>query len=201
MSARSVPLPSGRYGIRIPEPIWSAALEEVRRYGELSVADRRRGSEGLVFLGGVASPTCVVVTTLYIISHEPQGDRVEPTRDEMRWVLTTLRARDEKLIAQLHSHRFGAQHSVGDDRMATSFHEGFLSIVVPAFGRGVETIDECIVHEYSNGLFRALSQGEVAERVRIEPLTIRRECLSQSSGSSQWRRFVQKLKSIVPRTR
>lgn len=198
MTARSVPYPPAGYRVRIPADVWTAALQEVRRYRKLGGTAGRRGSEGLVYLAGVVATNELVVTSLLRLQHQPQGDRVAPTREEVRWMLSTLRERDEKLIAQLHTHRHGGAHSPGDDRMATSFHDGFLSIVAPNFAVKVDQIESCVVHEYQNGVFRALRHDEVAARFVVRPQLVDRSPIPLEEART-WRRFVRKLKSIARR--
>lgn len=198
MTARSAPYPPEGFRVRLPGSVWSAALAEVRRYAELGTTGSGQGSEGLVYLAGVVGSDELVVTAVLRLQHAPQGDRVAPTRDEVRWLVSTLRKRDEKLIAQLHSHRHGGAHSPGDDRMATSFHDGFLSIVAPNFAVGVERIDQCVVHEYRHGAFRALERTEVAARFIVQPDVVDR-LRHHAEEVTTWRRFVRKLKSIARR--
>ena len=175
MTARSTPYPPAGFHVRIPAAVWASALDEVRRYATLGNRGRLRGSEGLVYFAGVPTADALIVTAVFRLNHEPQGDRVEPTQAEVRWLLSTLRERDEKLVAQLHTHRYGAAHSPGDDQMATSFHEGFLSIVAPRLAVDVERIDECIVHEYRRGTFRRLSTDETAARIKVHAQTVDRQ--------------------------
>jgi len=200
MTARSVPYPPPGCRIRVPEALWAAALEEVRHYATLRAGPERSRSEGLVYLAGVAIADELIVTSVLRLHHAPQGDRVQPTLAEVRWLLSTLRDRDEKLIAQLHTHRHGAAHSSGDDRMATSFHEGFLSIVAPKFARGIHRIDQCVVHEYRNGSFQPLSYAESVTRFRVHAQIVDRHTVA-SEGPTRWRRFVKRLKSIARRRR
>jgi hypothetical protein len=108
--------------------------------------------------------------------------------EEARWLLQTLRARDEKLIAQLHSHRWLAGHSPGDDTWATSFHEGFLSIVVPHFGAGVSLPVDCAVLEYRSGQFIGLARAEVARRIQVYPETVERFSIPATATASLARR-------------
>lgn len=195
MTARATPYPQAGFGVRVPESLWSAALDEVRRYAGLSGPRGSRGSEGLVYLGGVPTADALVVTSLFRLHHEPQGDCVKPTPDQVRWLLSELRRRDEKLVAQLHTHRHGARHSVGDDQMAASFHDGFLSIVVPRFAAGVEGIDQCVVHEYRDAAFRPLPAAETTARFTLYPQVADRPCQQRKPGP--WDRFARKLKQTV----
>ena len=200
MTARSTPYPPAGFRVRIPEAVWAAALDEVRRYATVSTHRGRHGSEGLVYLGGVPTADEIIVTSLLRLHHEAQGDCVKPTPAEVRWLLSILRERDEKLIAQLHTHRHGARHSAGDDQLATSFHDGFLSIVVPDFAVDVKRIDQCIVHEYGGGRFRALSADATAARFKVLTQIVDRPH-HRPAEENRWRRFVQRLKTIARRPR
>ena len=142
------------------------------------------------------------MTGLYRLDHEAEGDRVIVTPEQSRWLLRTLRERDEKLIGQLHSHRGIAGHSYGDDLHATSFHEGFISIVVPDFGDGVEDPQQCAVLEYRNGRFEDLDGQELEARLRVAmQVAARAPAPATASQRSTWRRFAQRARSIVRRRR
>jgi hypothetical protein len=200
MTARSTPYPPAGHPIRIGQATWESALDTVGAYATLGGEDGRRGSEALLYLGGVGTGTEMIVTGLYRLHHQPQGDRVVVTPDEARWLLQALRARDEKLIAQLHSHRWLAEHSHGDDIWATSFHEGFLSIVVPNFGIRVGSPVDCAVLEYREGAFVELPRAEVVHRIVLYRETIERVALPTLSAPTKerpWRAFARKLKSIA----
>lgn len=203
MRARSTPYPPPGYPVRIGDAIWNGCLETVRAYATLGAKHARRGSEALVYLGGVVAGAEVIVTALYRLHHQPQGDRVVVTPEEARWLVATLRDRDEKLVAQLHSHRSFAGHSHGDDAWATSFHEGFLSIVIPRFGAEVSAPVDCAVLEYRGGEFHRLTRDEVARRIRIEPEIVERLSLPRFGPVTKksWDGFVQRLKSIAQKRR
>lgn len=196
-ASRSLSYPAVGYRVRMPEDIWQAALDELRVYANLLGPGGESGCEGLVYLAGVPANGEIVVTGLFLLRHEAQGDRVAPTREEVRWLIGRLRDRDEKLIAQIHTHRHSANHSPGDDFMATSFHDGFLSIVVPGFALGVDRLEQCGVHEYSDGTFQRLEEGEVVRRFRLYDLTTTRKAKEESWEAPWWRRFAQNLRSIA----
>ena len=204
MRARSTPYPPPGYPVRIGDLIWTGCLETVRAYATRGAERGRRGSEALVYLGGVVAGAEMIVTGLYRLHHEPQGDRVVVTPEEARWLLETLHARDEKLVAQLHSHRGFAGHSHGDDAWATSFHDGFLSIVIPRFGAGVAAPVDCAVLEYRGGEFVELTRNEVARRIRIDPEIPERVPLPVTTApvkEAPWRAFALRLKSIALKRR
>lgn len=187
MSARATPYPEPNYQIRIPASVWEVGIRTIQEYGALN-------SEGLVYLAGVvASTQDIVVTAIYRIGHEPQGDSVVVTKAEARWLVRALRDRDEKLVGQLHSHRGRAGHSWGDDTHATSFHSGFLSLVVPHFGTRSTDPRDCAVLEFRNGTFEQLSVDEVQQRISIVNRTVDRNPMP-GGRTSWWIRFVLRLK-------
>jgi proteasome lid subunit RPN8/RPN11 len=160
---RSTPYPGCRATICVPQEIWERTLQILRRFGE-------QASEGLVYWGGVVSAGDLQVTGLYAPGHTAQGAAVRLTPDESRWLLRRLRERDEKLIAQVHSHPGTAYHSPGDDEHATSFHTGFYSIVVPHYARHAQDIADCATFEFDGSSFGALGAGETGRRIRVLPL-------------------------------
>jgi hypothetical protein len=160
---RRVPYPGADVTVHVPTEIWHRSLEVLRLYGSV-------GSEGLVFWGGTITAASIQVTGLYIPGHEPQGGRVKLTREEGHWLLHRLQERDEKLLAQFHSHGESADHSDGDDERAASAHVGFFSLVAPDFGREVAMPTQCGVHEYNGTGFRRLGEDEVSQRIVIEAL-------------------------------
>jgi hypothetical protein len=196
VSARRLAYPAPGYAVRIPRALWRGALDTMRLYGRLE-------SEGLVYLAGVVvGPDQLAATSLYRLHHKPQGHRVEVTPKESRTLLRTLRHRDEKLVAQLHSHGGVAWHSAGDDAHATSFHAGFLSVVVPDFGEGVLDIGDCAVFEFDGERFRPLDHAEVARRTVVydeilefspSPVVPRKEGL--------WARFARRLRPTAASAR
>jgi hypothetical protein len=207
VSARAVSYPPPGYRLLLPEPLWEGALAMMRAYATLGRSELGvRGSEALVYLAGVVAGADMIVTGLYRLNHEPQGDRVVVAPDEARWLLRTLRARDEKLVGQLHSHRGLPGHSPGDDAWATSFHDGFLSIVVPRFGAAVTALAECAVLEYRGGRFVPLAQGEIERRVRVYPQIVEHGARVVPIETAQrkekgWLAFAARLKSIARKPR
>lgn len=160
---RRVPYPIKTASMIIPEEAWVRTLQELRAFG-----DQR--SEGLLFFGGVVSGDTIQVTGIYLLQHDPQGACVRVTREEARWLIRRLRERDEKLVAQVHSHPGSAFHSPGDNERAASFHAGYLSIVVPHWGHDVEQIRDCFVGEFDGTEFRELKKKDIEKKVRLVPM-------------------------------
>lgn len=159
---RFTPYPPPPFPLWVPEPVWEKTLEEVKRYRNLC-------SEALVFWGGVIAGETGVVTGLYLPGHLPQGARAALTAEEARWLVRQLRERDEKLLAQVHSHPGEAYHSHGDDRHATSYHPGAYSIVVPGYGRDPASLADCAVHVVDGDSFQLVDRNAARGLVRMIP--------------------------------
>jgi proteasome lid subunit RPN8/RPN11 len=170
---RRTPYPNARATIFVPDVIWKESFFTLSQYCD---AD----SEGLVFWGGVVcSAASIQVTGLYRIAHTPQGWAVRVSNDEARWLVRRLHLRDEKLVAQVHSHPGEAFHSRGDDNRAASFHNGYLSIVAPRFAMAVESPVDCAVYEYTKSEFQELSPNDIATRIHIQALIEERTASSE----------------------
>ena len=131
-SRRAVQYPGVGSHFYLTPLIWRETVAALSYYGGFQ-------SEGLIYWGGtIGGVGETMVTSLLKLNHTPQGGTVRPTSQEMRMLLRTLRQRDEKLVAQIHSHPGDAFHSLGDSQHATSYHQGFISIVLPNFGKGVQ---------------------------------------------------------------
>lgn len=162
VSHRATPYPESPATLIVPDHVWRLTLEEIGRY-------RAHNSEALVFWGGVVLNRTAIVTGLFLPTHSSQGACVALTPEEARWLLRRLRNRDEKLLAQVHSHPGDAHHSTGDDRRAASYHPGYYSIVVPDYGRGVTSIEQCTVHLYGGQDFSPLPNSVASTLIQVTP--------------------------------
>lgn len=192
-SRRSIHYPGVGSRFHLPDELWNQTVSALRYYGQFQ-------SEGLVYWGGIVGAGGeTIVTSLLKLNHLPQGGCVRPTSKEMRVLLRTLRERDEKLVAQIHSHPGQAFHSPGDSLHATSFHRGFISLVLPNFGSGVQSLFDCAVYEF-RGSFEAVTQSEIAERFVVQPTIV--DLLPsipqpvEEPKETLWNALSKKLKSI-----
>jgi proteasome lid subunit RPN8/RPN11 len=135
-------------------------------------------SERMVLWSGVVGGAGeLLVRSVLVPDHEPDGWRVDIDPEIWRSMLAALRRQDQMLIAQVHSHPGEAYHSWGDDAFPAEHCDGFLSVVVPDFGRGVEEITDCAVFEYrldnEDGSFIELDQRGLGDRIVTEQEVVR----------------------------
>ena len=192
---RAINYPGAGCHFYLPQDIWDKTVVALRDYGQFQ-------SEGLVYWGGIVGAADeIIVTSLLKLNHPPQGGCVRPSSKEMRVLLRTLRGRDEKLVAQIHSHPAQAFHSPGDSQHATSFHHGFMSIVLPNFGEGVRSLFDCAVFEF-RGSFEALTYEEISVRFAVQPSVVDltpsiSKTVEGKERRTPWSALSQKLRSIV----
>jgi hypothetical protein len=79
-----------------------------------------------------------------------------------------------ELYAQVHTHGSSSvEHSYGDIVGALMPYEGFLSIVVPHYGRNsMWPLYNCGVYRFEGGRFVRLSPNEIDETIKLVPSLI-----------------------------
>lgn len=145
----------------------TAVLRETQTFIEQHGAE---GTEAYVFwAGAVADAEAYVSTCVYPTANARHGGVKVPLQ-KMTEINLELRDRDQLVLAQVHSHPGRARHSPVDEEKAVSFHEGFVSIVVPDFGETpVYDLRDCGVYVYTaDDGWRLLDDDEIEERFAIE---------------------------------
>lgn len=81
-------------------------------------------------------------------------------------------------LAQLHTHPGGhTEHSETDDLEAVSLRDGFLSMVVPRYGRGLgPLLGGSTVHERWEGRWHILDARAAAGRIRLVDDLVDQRC-------------------------
>ncbi|MFA9516582.1 hypothetical protein ACERIT_05095 [Halopenitus sp. H-Gu1] len=145
----------------------TAVLRETQRFIEAHGAEE---TEAYVFwAGAVTDGEAYITTCVYPTANARHGGVKVPLR-KMTEINLELRDRDQLVLAQVHSHPGVARHSPVDEEKAVSFHEGFVSIVVPDFGETpVYDLRDCGVYVYTaTEGWRLLDDGEIEDQFVIE---------------------------------
>jgi proteasome lid subunit RPN8/RPN11 len=66
-----------------------------------------------------------------------------------------------EVVGQIHSHPRKAFHTAGDEDGARIAYDGYVSIVVPDYGRRLPSLRGAAVYFYRNGTFAELNAGSV----------------------------------------
>jgi hypothetical protein len=144
-----------------------AVLRETQRFIEEHGAE---GTEAYLFwAGAVADGEAYITTCVYPTANARHGGVKVPLR-KMTEINLELRDRDQLALAQVHSHPGVARHTPVDEEKAVSFHDDFVSIVVPDFGETpVYDLRDCGVYVYTaEDGWRLLDEDEVEDRFVIE---------------------------------
>lgn len=145
----------------------TAVLRETQKYVEVHGANRKEAY--MFWAGAVADNEAYITTCVYPTANARHGG-VKVPLEKMTEINLELRDRDQLVLAQVHSHPGVARHSPVDEEKAVSFHEGFVSIIVPDFGETpVYDLRDCGVYIYSaDGGWRLLDDAEIEERFVIQ---------------------------------
>jgi proteasome lid subunit RPN8/RPN11 len=79
------------------------------------------------------------IVEAYVPEQEAEVDYFRIPPHAMKALMAHLRAQRLVLTAQVHSHPGRAFHSEADKEWAIVRHEGALSVVVPHFGKGIDS--------------------------------------------------------------
>lgn len=93
----------------------------------------RRGTECVVLWFGRQEDAVVRVQQVYRPAQMEWRDMFRIPPDSMKAILSEISSKRLMIAAQVHSHPFGAFHSMADDAWAIVRHVGALSLVVPDF--------------------------------------------------------------------
>lgn len=153
----------GRSEYAIPLSVIVVTLGHINRHGS-------EGLECMVFWAGKALGLGKFeVTDCIHPHHHATSLSVDIEPDESSRIQRMLFQHKQILLAQVHSHPSAAFHSSRDDSLSMSHKPGFISIVVPSFGRiRLSDLSECKVYEHIGyGRWRNLTPKEVAGRFVI----------------------------------
>lgn len=152
--------------LEIPRSIFDSTINNLRENG-------LQGNEGIAFWTGILNDTNVEVKNVIFADSYPEFENQElfacvPLLTSFK-IGELVHQRKEKLVVQIHSHPFEAFHSFVDNKYPISHKIGFLSIVVPYFGKNVTDFTQCKIYEYlGNGKWKELFLKDVSKRFIIK---------------------------------
>jgi hypothetical protein len=156
------------------------ALAGLRRYVVLSgvldvtknhlLAAGRSGSEGALCWAGTPLGDAALVTTAIVFNGSRHYGGVHVSSAQSGLLYEHCHTRGLTLFAQVHSHPGAAFHSPPDELLPHSPVRGFLSVVIPSFGRRcLERMDTWAVFEQV--VFEKWREWSLSEKLdRIEVL-------------------------------
>ena len=165
LSRRSKPSPVAVYrAVAAPPPRVLVMTEaSVFAMRECMSAEIARGHEGIAYLLGQTNGS----TTVIIGAVRPESRTTRGSFDVSSLAMARIvrKATDTGLqvAGQIHTHPREAFHSDGDIDGARIAYDGYVSIVVPDYGRLLPSLDGAAIYFYRSGSFAGLS----AKAVRV----------------------------------
>jgi len=131
--------------------------------------DGEQMHEGVAYWAGHRAGAEYFITTCIAPTARTTYGSFETSAHANAHVVMYLAKSGLELLGQVHSHP-GASvgHSDGDDKRALMPYEGFLSIVVPHYGRsGMLPLTACGIHIFEHSAFRRMRSAEIQARFRV----------------------------------
>jgi proteasome lid subunit RPN8/RPN11 len=119
--------------------------------------------EGVVYLLGTTDGETTVAVTAFLPEARTTRGSFEVSSVAMARVVRAASDLSLHVVGQIHSHPGGAGHSDGDVTGARIKYPGYLSIVVPEYGRHLPALDGAATYMYrENGTFVLLEPSVVS---------------------------------------
>lgn len=132
-----------------------------------------RGRETVALWYGVEEPGRHIAVAIGLPRAESQDYNFAIPSGELERLSLEAVPRGLVVVAQLHAHPGrSTTHSDHDNENAVSFHPGFISVVLPHYGREGLDIMGCGVHEYDGSQWRKLPAIENAKRIQVVPTVL-----------------------------
>jgi proteasome lid subunit RPN8/RPN11 len=170
---RTRPLPTGdlQGQFLIAEPVLSRTRDALLGFALAGIGDR--GHEGLAFWAGRQHGCQTVYTTVVVPEADHSYHGVFVTEAAFGQAASEAKRRGVVILAQVHSHPGAdARHSDGDDQLIVMPFESMLSVVVPNYGIGWQSMSEARVHQYQKGRWVLCSDPSVHNGIVVAPAAV-----------------------------
>lgn len=124
--------------VRLFEPAVTAFSRVIKEAAKIP-------TEGIVYLGGWITPEFTIVATTLSPHAVATFGSFRVSSESMANIVDLACKAGLEIVGQLHSHPGEAFHSDGDVDGATLVRDGFISVVVPEYGRYLPDLkDSCV---------------------------------------------------------
>ncbi len=113
--------------------------------------ESQRSHEGIVYLLGQTNGSSTLFTTAVRPQSETTHGSFSVTAPAMARVVRTAAAVGLQVVGQVHTHPGRAYHSEGDVEGARIVYDGFVSVVLPEYGRRLPALHGAAVYMYRQG--------------------------------------------------
>lgn len=134
---------------------------------------RDGGHEGMVFWSGRSVGEHTFFMQAIVPNAQHSHGRVHASKEAVAEAARAARNNGLGILCQVHSHPgLDTRHSDGDDDLVLLPFDGMLSIVVPAFGIGLESLEQCSVHQFQQGKWVLCDPASICAGVKLIPSEI-----------------------------
>lgn len=138
----------------IPQPCIFAVQEGLKRETQI-------GHEGIAYFLGRIEPGITTVITVVCVPAKTSRGSFEVSSLAMARLVRRASDLGLKVVGQIHTHPGEAYHSDGDEDGARIAYEGYVSIVLPNYGRHLPSLNGAAAYLHSGKVFRPLPLASV----------------------------------------
>jgi proteasome lid subunit RPN8/RPN11 len=125
------------------------------------VPEIKRGHEGVAYLFGLTNGAATVVIGAIRPESRTTSGSFNVSAVAMARVVRAATEAGLQVVGQIHTHPVQAFHSGGDEDGARIAYDGYISIVVPDYGRLLPSLDGAAVYFYRGGAFSELGPRSI----------------------------------------
>lgn len=126
-------------------------VELVGGLGSVLASEIKRGHEGIAYLLGITTGTMTMAATAVRPDATTSPGSFKVDAPAMAKVVRVAADLGLHVVGQLHTHPGAAYHSDGDVEGARIAYPGFVSIVLPSYGRALPALDGAAVFMFQQG--------------------------------------------------
>jgi proteasome lid subunit RPN8/RPN11 len=160
---RKGPIPAYRPINRAPACRLVMTEASVSAIRDCLASEIAKGHEGISYLFGLTNGATTIVVGATRPDARTTAGSFNVTSVAMARVVRAATDAGLQIIGQIHTHPGKAYHSDGDNAGARIAYDGYVSIVVPEYGRRLPSLGGAAIYFYRGGAFSAMS----ARAVRI----------------------------------
>lgn len=158
-------IPTRIHSVKIGDTIFQNTLEELRKVGD-------GNKEGIAYWSGILNEAKATIKNVMFADEYPEFHNeklfASVSLDMSFKISEKIHQREEILFAQVHTHPFEAFHSYVDDTYPISHRIGFFSIVIPYFGKNINSLLQCKIFEYEGkAKWHELDEDEIKRKFEV----------------------------------
>lgn len=159
-------IPKSIDSVVITDDIFIKTIDQLKKIGE-------EHKEGIAYWSGILDSNKAMIQNVIFANEYPEFYNEQYFANVSLGtsfkIGEKIHERDEILFAQVHTHPAEAFHSFVDNNHPISHRVGFLSVVIPYFGKGVTSLSQCKVYEYEGKAnWNEMKKDEIEKKFEVK---------------------------------